>query len=103
MEQTESKKQKDYQKTFLPCNEFLLCRKIDEEMKIGSIHIPNNDKFLKQAEVLAVAPKLIPYSNEFNVGDRIIYPLGVREMDIIIDDVPLIMLKKSDVATIIRK
>lgn len=86
------------------CNELLLCRKYEVEEKIGSLYLTSEDggtdlrdNIQKKAEIVLVSKKLIPYMDEFEVGDIVQYPTGTRELKIWIEDEPYFLIHKKDV------
>lgn len=82
-----------------PCNTYLLCRKVDMPDMIGSIAIPDKDKWQKRFEVVATAPDLISYLDKYSVGDILIYPLGAPTMYIQIDGDDYYFLDKKSVVS----
>jgi hypothetical protein len=98
-QQSATKENKGLQKTFVPCNYYLLCKKVEIEEKVGNIILADPDKWIKKFEVVATSPNLLTYIDKYEIGDVLIYPIGQPTMYINIDGDDFYFLDKRYVVT----
>lgn len=97
--ENQSQSKSTLHKTFIPCNTYMLCKKVELPEKIGNIVIPDMDKWEKRFEVVATSPDLISYLDKYQVGDILIYPTGQPTMYINIDGDDFYFLDKRHVVS----
>lgn len=82
---------------FKPCNTYLLGRKVEIPETVGSIIIPDTEKWQRRFEVVATSDDLLPHLDHYDVGDILLYPVGAQAMFIQIDDSEYYFLDKRQV------